>query len=46
VFFELADDDDKGFLDEEKLIRFLKKNLRTEEERRKVRPAGFHNFPL
>jgi Ca2+-binding EF-hand superfamily protein len=39
MFFELADDDDKGFLDEEKLIRLFKRNLRNEEERKRVRPA-------
>lgn len=39
MFFELADEDDKGFIDEEKLIKFFKRNLRNEDERRKVRPA-------
>jgi len=39
MFFELADDDERGTIDEEKLVRFFKKNLRSEEEIRKVKPA-------
>jgi len=39
IFFELADEDDRGYIDEEKLVKFFKRNLRNEDERRKVRPA-------
>lgn len=37
VFFDLCDDDEAGVLDEEKLNRFLKKNLKTEYERKEVK---------
>jgi len=46
VFFELVDDDDRGHINEDKLVHFLKKNLRSEEEIKKVKPAGFINFLL
>jgi len=41
VFFELADEDGRGSIDEEKLVKFLRKNLNSEDEIKKVRPAGF-----
>ena len=44
VFFELADDDGRGYINEEKLVRLFRKNLRTEEELKFVRPAGNINM--
>ena len=39
VFFDLCDDDDAGLIDEEKLIKFFKKNLKSEDERKVMRGA-------
>jgi len=39
IFFELADEDGRGSIDEEKLVKFLRKNLSSEEEIKKVKPA-------
>lgn len=33
MFFNLCDDDGSGFLDEEKLYRFLRKNLKDEDDK-------------
>ena len=44
MFFDLCDDDDAGYIEEEKLIRFFKRNLRTEAERRKVRKQVVREF--
>jgi len=33
VFFNLCDDDEAGVIDEEKLYRFLKKNLKDDEDK-------------
>jgi len=41
VFFELVDEDGRGIIDEEKLVKFFKRNLTSEEEIKKVKPAGF-----
>eukprot|EP01017_Pseudomicrothorax_dubius_P045043 TRINITY_DN7715_c0_g1_i3.p1 TRINITY_DN7715_c0_g1~~TRINITY_DN7715_c0_g1_i3.p1 ORF type:complete len:161 (+),score=42.08 TRINITY_DN7715_c0_g1_i3:518-1000(+) len=38
-FFDLCDDDEAGFITEEKLGKFFRKNLRSEVERREVKFA-------
>jgi len=40
VFFELADDDDKGYINEDKLFYLFKKNLRSEEDLKRLKYAG------
>jgi len=39
MFFDLADDDDKGYINEDKLFYLFKKNLRSEEDLRKLKQA-------
>jgi hypothetical protein len=43
VFFELCDDNDDGFFDEEDLKRFFYKNLSNEEEARTMKFV-LHDF--
>ncbi len=33
VFFDLCDDDETGFIEEEKLFKFFKKNLKEEDDK-------------
>ncbi len=42
MFFELADDDDKGYVNEDKLFYLFKKNLRSEEDLRKLKYASIN----
>ena len=45
VFFELCDENDDGYFDEEDLKRFLYKNLQNEEEARTMKFV-LHDFYL
>jgi len=40
VFFGLTDDDDKGYINEDKLFSLFKKNLRSDEDLRTLKMAG------
>jgi hypothetical protein len=40
VFFDLCDDDDAGVITEDKLLKFLRKNLKSEEEKKILRVSS------
>ena len=40
MFFGLADDDDKGYINEDKLFSLFKKNLRSDEDLKTLKVAG------